>query len=190
MRRAAALITASALTVTALAACGGTEPTKRIDAASTPSSSTSSSSTTTEAASDTETTAPAASADDGTQTFGKGYQWEDGLQVVVSRPTPFKPSASAAHAKGDTYFVMFTVTIVNGTDKPYDPTLFSTTGSSGDEEAEEVFDTDNGLNGSPDTKILKGKSKKFKIGYGAKKGADFVLEVTPGFEYDSALFTG
>jgi predicted small secreted protein len=120
--------------------------------------------------------------------FGDTYTWEDGLQVTISKPKPFEPSEFAAAEKAAAY-VAFNVTIVNGTDANYDPTLFSTTMQSGNEEAAEVFDTENGFEGSPLTAVLPGRESKFKIGYGVSKPDDLVMDVSPGFEYESVIFT-
>lgn len=120
--------------------------------------------------------------------FGQTYTWENGLAVTVSTPKPFKPSEYAAAEKATAY-LEWTVTIVNGTKDNYDPSLFSTTLQSANTEASEVFDMENGFEGSPSTTLLPGRESKFKIGYGVQDPKDLVLEVTPGFEYESAIFT-
>ena len=123
-----------------------------------------------------------------TATFGTAYEWEDGLYVHISKPTPFKPSEYAAGGKAP-HNLAFVVKIVNNTHKVYDPTEFSTTLQAGNAEAEEVYDSGNGFSGSPETKLLPGREAQFKIGYNMANVSDLVLEVSPGFDYDSALFT-
>jgi Transposase and inactivated derivatives len=74
----------------------------------------------------------------------------------------FRPSEYAASSAAKAY-VKFTVTIVNGTGKTFDPSMFSASAQSANLEADEVYDTAGGLNGSPDTKLLKGREAKFVI---------------------------
>ena len=92
-------------------------------------------------------------------------------------------------------FVGFTVTIKNGTGKRFDPSSFYTTATTGDDEAEQVFDSEGGYNAAPSTKLRAGRSVKLKIGYGVDKNSDFVVEVAPGYtaddeSYNSVLFVG
>lgn len=123
-------------------------------------------------------------------TFGQAFTWKDGLSVKVSRPKTFEPGEYAAGAKGGTA-VRFTFTVVNNTDKPYDPSLFYATLQSGNAESEQIFDSENDLEGSPQTKLLPKREAKFDLGFSAKNPKDLVLEVSPdaGIEYQSALFT-
>lgn len=122
--------------------------------------------------------------------FGQAFTWEDGLTVKVSKPKPFKPSEYAA-TTGKGQAIKFTFTVVNQTKKPYDPSLFYATLQSGNTEAEEIFDSENGLEGSPNTKVLAGREAKFDAGYNVKNPKDLVLELSPdaGMEYESAIFT-
>jgi len=132
---------------------------------------------------------PATDQGDGTTKFGGTYTYEDGLSVTVSTPKKFKPSEYAFVEDAEAYVAM-TVKIVNKTGKPYDPSLFYATMQSGNEEAEQVFDSENDIGGSPDTKVLNGREVKFKIGYGVKDPKDLVLEVNPeSLTYDAAIFT-
>ena len=83
----------------------------------------------------------------------------------------------------------FTVTILNGTSKRYDPTIFSTSLQSGAQEGDAIFDSAAGLGGSPNTVLLPGRTAKFRVAYGLLNPADIVLEVSPGFEYDNAVWS-
>ena len=56
----------------------------------------------------------------------------------------------------------------------------------GNSKAEPIYDTD--LEGTPTTKLLKGRESQFLIGYGVADTKDVVLQVQPGFEYESMLF--
>ena len=120
---------------------------------------------------------------------GEGYTWTDGLSVKVSKPAAFKPSDTAAGTDQFKNFVAMTVTIKNGSKKNYDPSQFYMTVSSGDQEAEQVYDSGQGISGTPSTTVLPGRSVTFKQAFGVKDPKDIVAEVRPGFDYDSAIFT-
>ena len=120
--------------------------------------------------------------------FGQRYSWEDGLVVTVSVPKRFTPSEYAAADPAPAY-VYFQVTIVNGTTSNYDPSVFSVSAQSGNTEASEVFDSENGFEGSPSTRVTPNREVTFKVGFGVQNQRDIVLDVTPGFDYDDALFS-
>lgn len=124
-----------------------------------------------------------------TAQFGKTYSWSDGLQVTVSEPSSYKPGEYAAGVVEGQEAVVFTVRIINGTGKVYEPVLFSTTLQSGNSEGSQIYDSGNGLGGSPTTKLLNGRESEFRIAFSVMDPTDLVLEVRPGFEYDSAIFT-
>ena len=56
------------------------------------------------------------------------------------------------------------MTIVNNTGDVYEPAVFFTSVQSGDQEADQVFDSENNLTGSPSTAILAGRQSTFTIG--------------------------
>jgi len=152
--------------------------------------------TRTEVVTETESTAPATTAtsetsgDSDTAKFGgAGFTWTDGLAVKVSKPAAFTPSDTAAGSDQFDKFVVMTVTITNGSKAKYDPSLFYMTVSSGDQEADQVYDSAQGISGSPSTSVLAGRSVTFKQAFGVKDPKDIVAEVRPGFDYDSAIFT-
>lgn len=111
------------------------------------------------------------------------------MSVTPTVPKSYTPGEYAAGADQFKKNVLFTVTIVNKTGKVYDPTLFSLTMQSGNEEASQIFDSENNLGGSPNTKILNGREAKFKVAFNVANPKDLVLEVRPGFDYDSVMFT-
>ena len=121
--------------------------------------------------------------------FGQSYTWKDGLSVTVSKGVPFKPSSSAYIEKKSPAYLQYTITIVNKTGATYDPALFHVTAQSGDTEANQIFDSSSDLGGAPSTKILNGRQSTFKVGFGVANPKDVVMEVSPGFEYDSVLYT-
>lgn len=49
-----------------------------------------------------------------------------------------------------------------------------------DKEADQVFDTANGLTGSPKIAILDGRQSTFTIGFGVDNPSDIVMELSPG----------
>lgn len=119
--------------------------------------------------------------------FGQTYEWADGMALTVSQPEPFKPSRFAAADKGD--HVRFTVTIVNGTGKTYDPaSYFWATMQSGNREASEIFDSARGLDGLPGTSILPGREAQFDVGFTVLDPRDLVYEVQPSVDHDPAYF--
>lgn len=118
--------------------------------------------------------------------FGEAFTYDDGLTVTVSAPKPYKPSNSAAAGKGEA--VAFDITLVNNTGATFDPSLLSASLQSGNGQAEEIFDTAKGLNGSPMTKLLDGREAKWIIGYTVQDPNDLVLEVSPDFERESILY--
>jgi hypothetical protein len=126
----------------------------------------------------------------GTAAFGDTLSYDNGLEVTVSAPQPYTPSESA-YIDGPTpaAFVAFDVTVVNGTGEDYDPIELFLTLQSGTTEEAQVFDTANGLDGTPYQTLLAGRSVAFTVGFGATDPADLVMEVTPGFDYEPVVYT-
>lgn len=120
--------------------------------------------------------------------FGESYEWSNGLVVTVSEPVEFTPSEYAATGGTFDTFLKFDITIVNDSDENYDPSMFYDTLQSGNAEAESVFDSDSGLSGSPSTTLLSGREVAFSVGYGVMDPGDLVMEVAPGFEYESTVW--
>lgn len=108
------------------------------------------------------------------------------MAATVSKPTPFKPSETASAPEGAQDFVVIEVTLLNGSDKPVESVLLSTRATSGDAEAEQVFDFDQGI-GPPSSKVLPGKTLKWREAY-AKPGDDFVLTVDWNFGGGSGIY--
>lgn len=179
---------APALAVLLLAGCGGTTGTA---SGETPRGTNAPSSSETNEWDDVPVVSDSPSAEDSgndTTPLGETFEWEDHLSVTVSKPKAYKPSEYAATEDADHYVVM-TVRIVNETGKPFDVNSFYTSVQSGNEEASEVFDSDKGLEGSPSTKLLDGREVEFEIGYGVSDTKDLVVQVTPSYDYEAAIFT-
>lgn len=122
-------------------------------------------------------------------TFGDTFDYADGLSVTIGQPTEFQPSDSAAFTPGAAAHLRFEVTIANNTGTDYDPNHFLTSLQSGSTEAEEVYDSAQGLGGSPSTTLLDGREVVFSIGYSVSVPDDLVMEVSPDFDRESVIFT-
>lgn len=180
-------IVLSALAAVTLAACGGTggsvSPTVTVTETVTAGAESSS-----EASTPTDEPSSDTTPDGAQAKFGQTYTYTDGLAVTVSAPKPYKPSQYAACDKAKSY-IAFTITLKNGTGKVFDPSLFHETVQSGQTEGDSCFDSQQGLGGGPDTKLLAGRTVTWKVGFGIADPKDIVMEVTPSFDYDSAIFT-
>ena len=123
--------------------------------------------------------------------FGEdsGYTWGNGLAVFLTGLEEFTPSEYAAFDDAP-HYVRFTITLVNDTDEPWDPIEFYESVQSGNAEGSAVFDSEQGLNGIPETPVLPGREVKWDVGYGVTEPADLVVEVSPGWDYDPAIFLG
>lgn len=124
----------------------------------------------------------------GTDTaFGTAYTWDDGLPVEVGAPEDYTPGEYAVGTEGFSQFVSFTIRIVNGTSKNWDPSLFYVTLQSGNQEASKVYDTEQ-LGDSPTTTLLPGREVEYRIAFGVKDPADLVMEVAPDLSYSNVIF--
>ena len=187
MNRSTCTAAVAAVALTLLSACGaGTQAKPGGDATGTnrPSSSSSSSSTPVEIETEEE---PAPQ--DTELTFGESATFDDGLVLNVSKPKVFKPSEYAATDKAKAY-VKFTITLVNKTDATFDPAMVYATVQSANVEASTVYDSENGLDGGPNTKLLKGREAKWQVAFGVEDPKDLVMEINPGaFDYADILYT-
>ena len=120
-------------------------------------------------------------------TFGKTFTYQNGLQLTVGPPKAFTPSPNRLGPHFPAY-VRFRVTIVNGTTKNYDASIFNATVQSTNIEGEFVADSAQGLTGSPSTVLLPGREAVFDIAYGVNDPKDIVMEVRAGFEYESVVY--
>lgn len=127
---------------------------------------------------------------DQTLKFGAAYTWEDGVSLKVSKPANYKPTESAAAAKAKAY-LKFTVTVVNKSSKPLDLALTYITVQSSNKEAEQVFDSEGGIEGTPSTKLLKGRESEWEIAFGVADPKDVVMEVAlqDDFERPSLIYS-
>jgi hypothetical protein len=119
--------------------------------------------------------------------FGETVTYDDGLAVTVSAPEPFTPGEYAAGAD-QAAAVVFTITITNGTDKNFDPTLAYPSVASSGVEASSVYDSDASLD-QPSTAVPAGQSVSWRAAFSVADPAQLILEISPGpFEYDSIVY--
>jgi hypothetical protein len=119
---------------------------------------------------------------------GAGFTYDDGITLTITAPEAFTPSEYAYTGTEWPEYIRFDITLTNGTGAPFDPSGIYGTLASGGGEAEAVFDTDNGLEGSPVTAVLPGKSVTWSEGYGVADPADLTFQIAPSFEHEAALF--
>lgn len=120
--------------------------------------------------------------------FGETYTWDNGLSVKISQPRVFQPDRWAVGAEGPGTSVRFTITVTNGTDSRQDLSMDIITVQSGDTEAEQIYA--DGLDGSPSTTLLPGRTSTYDVGFHVKNVNDLVVEYQPGdWDLDSAIFT-
>jgi hypothetical protein len=123
-------------------------------------------------------------------TFGQRVTFDDGLAVEVTAPEPYKPSRYAAGHDGDRA-VSFDVTVVNGSDEPYDAVMTVVNATHGGRQVSRIFDSANGGSENPAGTVLPGKATTFTVALSLGAAADELqLEVTPGFLGEPAIFTG
>lgn len=127
-------------------------------------------------------------ANDGLATFGEAYTWEDGLSVTIEAPQAYTPSDYAAGTVAGQEAVTLQITIVNGSDAPFDPVLTMVSAQSGNTEASKIYDTAKDIGGSLSTKILTGRESTYKVAFSVADPSDLVVEFTPDFTHESVLF--
>jgi len=135
------------------------------------------------------TSSSPAPADKFTKPFGSKLTWDDGLAVTISKPVPYKPSPGRSADATDKAFVVMDVLIENGTAQPIEGGLLSTRATTGDREAQRLFDSANGID-YPTAKVLPGKALKYRIAYGVDPAKDFILTVQAGFDRKEGIYTG
>lgn len=174
------LVAAVALSVMTLAGCGN-DP-KVTDSPKTGSNASTSSSPDEDVAT-TETPAE-------NPTFGETVTYENGLEITVKKPTPTQIGEYAAMEKKWNAYQAFEVVVVNGTGKNFDVSAMYFTMQSNDIEAEEIYDSENGFNGTPTTTLLDGRQSKFRVGFGVDNPKDMVLQIELGdFESEPTIYT-
>ena len=116
--------------------------------------------------------------------WGATATWPDGVKVTVGEPVSYKPSQYAAGVTSGVPVVAVPVTVVNGSEKPIEAADVYVRATSGDVDAEAVFDE--GVD-FPSSRIMPGKSLRFRSAF-SRPGDDLVVTVDHGFE--SVTFGG
>jgi len=121
----------------------------------------------------------------------KTATWNNGVKANLSG---FGRGTSGEYASpSDESYLAFSVTLQNGSKSTIDLALVSLSCPDG---ADEIFDTDAGFDGAPDTHLLPGKSQTWKAACVFSKTARSAqIEITPTDSSDSgwyrtAIFTG
>ena len=143
-----------------------------------------------------ETTPAPSPTDSGIASVGakQWFTYTDGIQVQVTKLVRFKISSSAAGGQPGDVGVVATITIKNGSGDTFDTSLADvklTAGPNGDE-ADQVFDSANNINGGFTGSIPNGRSKTAKVGFAVSKAhlSKLVVEVTPSWDHDASFFEG
>ncbi|MFC9285694.1 hypothetical protein, partial [Streptomyces sp. NPDC057052] len=186
--RGIVLAAAAAVVGCSLSACSATGGTQTDTA---PSAATVSASQDTPSAEGAQDTQDDSDSDTFTVALDKTATWNNGVEAHLSgfgRGT----SGEYASPSGKAYLA-FSVTLQNGSKSTIDLTMVSLSCPDG---AEEVFDTDAGFSGTPDTHLLPGKSQTWKAACVFPKTATSAqIEITPADSsgsgwYRTAIFTG
>jgi hypothetical protein len=142
---------------------------------------------------DTESDAPTEEA--GQEAGEDSYGFEDTIvydsDVEISL-SKFSRAVSSDYASPEnTPYAKFTIKIVNNSGKKFDASQMTVNCAYGDagQESEAVFD--DGLDGSPDTSVLAGRSLSVAWGCELPKGETFLqIEVAPDYESETSIFAG
>jgi hypothetical protein len=119
--------------------------------------------------------------------FGEAYSYDQGTVVTVGTPSPFTPSRKAL-AGGEPEFVTVELTVDNGSDAPVAPAEVFVTVESDGQQAGEVLDPKNELNGPPKQPVKPGASRSWKVGYGVYDATDVTVQVQLGLDEEPVIF--
>ena len=120
-----------------------------------------------------------------------GVKYETGVEVALSG---YKRGTSSEWAAPESApYVAFTVTIDNKSDALLDVGTGYVMCYYGDDstEAEQVFDSERGLEGLPSMKLRPGRTAKATVGCELPKGEEYLqIELAPDMESEVAIFAG
>jgi hypothetical protein len=141
----------------------------------------------------TTTTTPAAEAttEASEPKLGDTYQWDDGLAVTISAPTPLTLSdgMDQIYDLSTGTPLAFDVTVVNGTEKDLDSIGFTSQMLSGSQQAEQIFDTAAGID-MPTVTVSAGNTLTYKIAFLVPDENDIQLSWDAlDFDHDQIQFT-
>ena len=117
--------------------------------------------------------------------FGQTYTSPDGnWSVSVAQPVKYRKSQYAAGGDGFKSAAKVKITIKNlSTGKSVDPSSLDVTATSGDREADSIFD--NNVADAPNAVILPGRSVSWSEVFGATPGATFTIQVQDYSDFSS-----
>ncbi|GLY48862.1 hypothetical protein [Lentzea sp. NBRC 102530] len=97
--------------------------------------------------------------------FGTQRVWTSGLSVVVSAPRSLSPSETAIPPAKRT--AVFTITVYNGSKTPYRPSQLAVKATADDQQAAELLDSVQGLNGlaSAIAELPPGRDTQFQLAF-------------------------
>ncbi|KOX20227.1 hypothetical protein ADK67_30640 [Saccharothrix sp. NRRL B-16348] len=127
-------------------------------------------------------------------TWGQRYTWAGGLAVEVSAPVSCVPKQRGS-GPDVVRAAKVTVTVINGTDEPFDLAVFSFGGEAqfDGRKAEAVFDSNGpcGGGGMESATVLPGKTYAYDVAFavGAQAG-ELQITLQPDFGSDKAVFVG
>lgn len=124
--------------------------------------------------------------------FGRPYAYPDGLSVTVSRPKAFTPSSTATPRVD--HAVSFEITVLNGSDRPYQLSAITLSAAVNGEPSQELIDSAQGYTGLADANTDVPPSRKLTLllAFGSADAPSTAsLSVKPQPEADEAAeFTG
>ncbi len=178
-----------ALTATACGADGGSEPAPTVTVTVTEQAEAAEMDDVSDESETVADTADAPAEGGQTVAFGETVTLPDKEgTITISKPTAFKPSENIVEfIQGDwDEYVVMDVTERNDGAEPV-PAGWSIQATTGSAEAAAFVDTDKGVD-TPTVNVMPGKSIKYKVAFGRKKGEDFVLQASPVAGLNSVYF--
>lgn len=123
--------------------------------------------------------------------FGQSLTYEDGTIITVAAPVPYQPSSTAAISAASARAVAMRVTVTNGTAKPLSLAGVSLQAATGDQAAEQIFDSAKGV-GMPSQTLPPGTRQTFTVAFGVPSvSTEFRVQAIPGwFGYQPVFFVG
>jgi hypothetical protein len=118
--------------------------------------------------------------------FDETFTYDDGLSITVAAPEEFTPGEYAVGIEGEGTPVIFEITVENGTDEVFDPSLIYPIVVSAGAESEAVYD--DGIDMYASSSIQPGKSLSFTTAFMLADTGDVQLELAPDFlTYDTLI---
>ncbi|SNC61060.1 hypothetical protein SAMN05445756_0405 [Kytococcus aerolatus] len=113
---------------------------------------------------------------------GEAYRWPSGLVVHVSEGESYFPSLAAAGTEGYSDFMRYEITLTNRSHEAFRLSDLRIGGQSGGDKASPVYDSGNGINSLPASKLEVGQTTSFPVAFGVRDPEDTVLDVVQAFD--------